>query len=105
WIGLGKPAYAPKEQFAIGDAIAMVHRAGGLAVWAHPGDMATAARTARLAALGLDAVEVLHPSHPPSLQQKIHTVVETLGLLPSGGSDWHGATDGHRRLGGQLVPL
>lgn len=105
WIGFGKPAYVAKEEFAIADAIALVHRAGGLAVWAHPGELATLARGSRLAALGLDAIEVLHPSHPPVVQHKIMATVEALGLLPSGGSDWHGTTDGYRRLGGQNVPL
>lgn len=105
WIGAGKPAYVAKEQFAASDAIALVHRAGGIVVWAHPGELATQARVGRLAALGLDAVEVLHPSHPPYLQNKILNAVNELGLLPSGGSDWHGTTDGYRRLGGQQVPL
>ena len=105
WIGAGKPAYIPKEQFAVADAISLVHRAGGLTVWAHPGELATLARTTRLAALGLDAVEVLHPSHPPYVQNKILNAVNELGLLPSGGSDWHGTTDGYRRLGGQQVPM
>lgn len=105
WLGAGKPAYVPKEQFAVADAIALVHRAGGIAVWAHPGDMATLPRTTRLAALGLDAVEVLHPSHAPFVQNKILNVINELGLLPSGGSDWHGTTDGYRRLGGQEVPM
>ena len=105
WIGAGKPAYVPKEQFAIEDAIALVHKAGGITVWAHPGELATLARTTRMARFGLDAVEVLHPSHPPYVQNKILNVLNELGLLPSGGSDWHGTTDGYRRLGGQQVPM
>ena len=105
WIGAGKPAYVAKEQFAIADAIALVRRAGGITVWAHPGELATLARTTRLAALGLDAVEVLHPSHPPYVQNKILNAVNELRILPSGGSDWHGTTDGYRRLGGQQVPM
>lgn len=105
WIGAGKPAYVAKEQFAIADAIALVHKAGGIAVWAHPGEYATLNRTTKLAKLGLDAVEVLHPSHPPYVQNKVLNVVNELTLLPSGGSDWHGTTDGYRRLGGQQVPM
>jgi predicted metal-dependent phosphoesterase TrpH len=93
-----------KETFDVADAIALVHRAGGIAVWAHPGELATPARIARLAALGLDAVEVLHPSHPPYLVQRLVENTEQAGLLPSGGSDWHGTHDGPRKLGGQLVP-
>ena len=104
WIGWGRPAYMAKETFDVADAIALVHRAGGIAVWAHPGELATPARIARLAALGLDAVEVLHPSHPPYLVQRLVENTEQAGLLPSGGSDWHGTHAGPRKLGGQLVP-
>lgn len=104
WIGWGRPAYMAKDQFDVADAIALVHRAGGLAVWAHPGELATPARIGRLAALGLDAVEVLHPSHPPYLVQRLVDHTEKAELLPSGGSDWHGTQEGPRKLGGQLVP-
>ena len=104
WLGWGRAAYMPKARFDVADGIALVHRAGGLAVWAHPGDSATPTRVQRLADVGLDGVEVLHPSHPPYLSQKLFETVEKLGLVPSGGSDWHGTMEGARRLGGQLVP-
>ncbi len=104
WLGFGRPAYMAKERFDVADAIALVHQAGGLAVWAHPGDSATPTRIQRLADVGLDSVEVLHPSHPPALSQRLFDNTERAGLLPSGGSDWHGTHDGPRRLGGQLVP-
>ena len=104
WIGWGRPAYMAKDRFDVADAIALVHKAGGLAVWAHPGELATPARIDRLAKLGLDAVEVLHPSHPPYLVQRLVDHTEKAGLLPSGGSDWHGTQEGPRKLGGLLVP-
>lgn len=104
WIGFGRPAYMAKDRFEVADAIALVHKAGGMAVWAHPGEEATPSRIQRLVDDGLDAVEVLHPSHPPYLVQRLMGYVEEAGILPSGGSDWHGTQDGHRRLGGQLVP-
>ena len=104
WIGWGRPAYMAKDRFDVADAIALVHKAGGLAVWAHPGELATPARIDRLAKLGLDAGEVLHPSHPPYLVQRLVDHTEKAGLLPSGGSDWHGTQEGPRKLGGQLVP-
>lgn len=104
WLGWGRPAFVEKPRFDVADGIALVHQAGGIAVWAHPGEDATPDRVRTLAALGLDAVEVLHPSHPPYLVQKLFGVTEAAGLLPSGGSDWHGTHDGPRRLGGQLVP-
>ncbi|HEY0930278.1 MAG TPA: PHP domain-containing protein [Gemmatimonas sp.] len=104
WIGFGRPAYMAKDRFEVVDAIALVHRAGGLAVWAHPGELATIPRIRKLVDVGLDGVEVLHPSHPPYLVQRLFDHVTQLGVLPSGGSDWHGTTDGPRKLGGQQVP-
>lgn len=104
WLGFGKPAYVDKPRFEVAAGIALVHRAGGLAIWAHPGEDATASRITALAAFGLDGVEVLHPSHPPYLAQKLIGLTEEAGLLPSGGSDWHGTMEGPRRIGGQLVP-
>ena len=104
FLGGGKPAFVEKGTLSVTDAIALLHRCGALAVWAHPGDLATETRLGRLQALGLDAVEVLHPSHPQPLAERIYDRAERLGLLPSGGSDWHGNTDGPRQLGGQHVP-
>ncbi len=104
WIGFGRPAYMAKDRFDVADAIALVHRAGGIAVWAHPGEHATQPRIRKLMEVGLDGVEVLHPSHPPYLVQRLFDHVSQLGVLPSGGSDWHGTTDGPRKLGGQHVP-
>ncbi len=104
WLGWGKPAYVEKGQMMVAEACALIHRAGGIAVWAHPADLATETRLRRLHAVGLDAVEVLHPSHPQALAERIYDRAERIGLLPSGGSDWHGSADGPRQLGGQLVP-
>jgi predicted metal-dependent phosphoesterase TrpH len=104
YLGTGKPAYVEKQPFAIKDAIALVHRSGGLAVLAHPGAEATRERLESLAAVGLDGVEVLHPSHRADDIARIEALVDHLHLVPSGGSDWHGTTDGARMIGGMHVP-
>ncbi len=104
WLGWGKPAFVEKGRLTMTDAIALVHRAGGIAVWAHPADLATEARLTRLRAIGLDGVEILHPAHPQPLAERLYDRAERVGLLPSGGSDWHGTTEGPRQLGTQLVP-
>jgi hypothetical protein len=53
---------------------------------------------------GMDGAEVLHPSHSAEDTLRIRALVDFFGLLPSGGSDWHGATHGHRQLGMMNVP-
>jgi hypothetical protein len=57
-----------------------------------------------LAKLGLDGVEVLHPGHSPEDRLRINDLAERIGLLKSGGSDWHGQFEGQRTLGNQHVP-
>lgn len=104
YLGAGKPAYVAKDQLGMASAIAIVHAAGGLAVLAHPGPAGTRERLAALAALGLDGVEVRHPGHSPSDTNRLGALAAQLGLLPSGGSDWHGAVDGPRTIGMMNVP-
>jgi len=105
YLAAGRPAYVAKDQLGMRDAIAMVHAAGGLAVLAHPGPTATRERLETLRALGIDGVEIKHPSHSPQDTARIRTLAEQLGLLPSGGSDWHGAADGPRTIGMMHVPI
>jgi len=105
YLGAGRPAYVAKDQLEMREAIAMVHAAGGLAVLAHPGAGGTRERIEALVALGLDGVEVKHPSHSPQDVARLRAFVDQLGLIPSGGSDWHGAADGPRTIGMMHVPL
>ena len=104
YLGAGRPAFVAKDRLSLADAIAMVHRAGGVAILAHPGAAATVERLKALTALGLDGVEVRHPSHDDAEVGRILALTERLGLLPSGGSDWHGQPDGSRVLGVMRVP-
>jgi predicted metal-dependent phosphoesterase TrpH len=101
---LGRVGYVAKPQLAVEDAIALTHEAGALAIWAHPGKEGSRAAVARLAALGLDGIEVRHPSHTPEQVQRFALFIEEFGMVPSGGSDWHGATDGYRTLGNMNIP-
>jgi hypothetical protein len=56
------------------------------------------------AALGLDGLEILHPSHSWDDSQRLDALAAEFGLVRSGGSDWHGAPDGARSLGTMRVP-
>jgi predicted metal-dependent phosphoesterase TrpH len=93
-----------KDRLSMVDAIGMIHRAGGLAVLAHPGHSGSRARLEALLAQGLDGVEVLHPSHNSEDVARLRTLADHLGLVASGGSDWHGANEGPRTLGSMRVP-
>lgn len=103
YLGQGRAAFVPKSLFLIEDAIRIIHEAGGIAIWAHPSRTAKRERVERLVAQGLDGLEVRHPSHSPDVAAGLEALCDFLGLVPSGGSDWHGPV-GERTLGGQIVP-
>lgn len=105
YLAFGRPAYLEKRRLTIRDAIAMVHACGGIAVLAHPGGDGGATRLAALKEQGLDGVEVLHPGHAPDDRRRLLDVARSLELVPSGGSDSHGATEGGRVIGAMRVPL
>jgi len=104
FLGAGRIAYVPKPRLDVADAIGIAHSAGALAVWAHPGREGTRERLARLTSHGLDGVEVRHPGHTPTDVVRLGRLADELDLVPSGGSDWHGATEGYRVIGNMHVP-
>lgn len=105
WLGNGRPACIEKRTVTFEEAARLIHDAGGLAVYAHPGSGASRAGLEALAALGLDAVEVRHPSHTADEIVRLAALTEELGLVPSGGSDWHGGSEGYRSLGSMHVSI
>lgn len=104
YLGGGRPAYVAKDKLGVGEAIGLIHRAGGLAVLAHPAQGGTRERVAAFVEQGMDGVEIRHPSHSSEDIARLTALVEHFGLVPSGGSDWHGASDGPRTLGMMRVP-
>jgi 3',5'-nucleoside bisphosphate phosphatase len=104
YLGNGRPAFVGKDRLAVVDAIELIHTAGGLAILAHPGSSGTKDRIAAFVAQGIDGVEVRHPSHSSEDIARLLALVEHYSLVPSGGSDWHGAESGPRTLGMMRVP-
>ena len=104
YLGSGRPAFVPKDRLSVSDAIAAIHGAGGLAVLAHPAQGGTRERIEAFARAGIDGIEIRHPSHTPDDVARLTALVDFFGLVPSGGSDWHGAAEGSRTLGMMRVP-
>ena len=104
-IGSGRPAYVPKQRLPLAEAVQMLHDAGGLAIMAHPGSDGTRSRLEAFKRIGFDGVEVRHPSHSVEDIARLGTLADYLGMVPSGGSDWHGSVDGPRTIGNMRVPL
>ncbi|HET9383691.1 MAG TPA: PHP domain-containing protein [Gemmatimonadales bacterium] len=108
YLGRGRAAYVEKPLPKLSEVTSLVHDVGGLTVAAHLGDHGTEAQIRIFQDQGLDCVEVRHPSHAPSVEQRLTKIAERLGLGISGGSDWHGESEyggNHAPLGSMQVPV
>ncbi len=108
YIGRGRPAFVEKVLPAFREIAGLVHSVRGLVSVAHIKERGTRSFLERLQRDGLDAVETRHPSHDPELRTRLTGTALRLGLLRTGGSDWHGDPEPgetHGALGGQEVPL
>jgi predicted metal-dependent phosphoesterase TrpH len=104
YLASGRPAFVPKPHLEVREAIAIAHEAGGLAIWAHPGGDGRRARLEPLVEMGMDGVEIRHPSHMLEDMNRLAALSDFFELVPSGGSDWHGSAEGPRMIGGMMIP-
>ena len=101
YIGFGKPAYQKKYQVSPQAAIDLISAAGGLSFIAHPGNSIDEKLLSELIAVGVDGIEVIHPSHSPERVAHYNGIVSEYFLLASGGSDFHGGKRNDGELLGQ----
>jgi len=106
YLRRGCAGFVASPGFSAKGAIELIHAAGGVASLAHPPLSAgidapggLASFVSRLVLLGLDALEVDHPSHSASQRRKLRRLVREHDLVATGGSDFHGATRPAIRLG------
>lgn len=104
YLGTGKKAYVDKFRFKPDEAVAMIAGAGGAAVLAHPGVYGWTPQTLEtelgaLAKLGLAGLEVLYTEHTPAQTLIFDDLAGRLGILRTGGSDFHGQSKSKIKLG------
>ena len=104
YLGNERPCYVKKVSVPPEEAIDAIHAARGLAVLAHPGLYTPASTIDSLVHAGLDGIETVHPKHSPDQVRHYQRLVNELGLLESGGSDFHGQGRGESVVGNPSVP-
>ncbi len=90
----GGPAYVPQPKLSPAEAIYLIHRAGGIAVLAHPSEITDADLPEKLVSMfDFDGIEIFHPSADRAAQNHWYDVADKYDLFVSGGSDFHGIPD------------
>ncbi len=114
YLGRNKPAYIERKYIDYKDCIDLIHQAGGLAVIAHPKlyklkEVTLETFIADLAVAGIDGIETVYPEYPLDYQAKLTQLCQQHNLVPTGGSDFHGANKPHLDIafgfGDTYVPI
>ena len=112
-IGKGMPYYEPRACLSLREATRLIAEAGGVAVIAHPISLglrgpALRAHVAACRDLGVGGLEAWHPNQPVKECRRFERLARSLGMIVTGGSDFHGEHIPQRRLGftagGREVP-
>jgi predicted metal-dependent phosphoesterase TrpH len=101
FISDGGIAYVPKHALDPVDALALIRDAGGVCVLAHPAMWKGQGSVPdelieQMADVGMVGLEVDHPDHDDAARAKYRAMAGSLGLVPTGASDCHGARYDYR---------
>ena len=97
WLGSGKPAYVDRNRLDPEEAIALARESGGVPILAHPHTLGitTAGEMAdlltRLRRAGLVGLEAVYSAYRRHEREGYADLGRRFGLIPSGGSDYHGS--------------
>ena len=102
------PAYVELERLEPEEVVRLIGRVGGLATLAHPRELQAAggldALLERLTTAGLTGMEVYYQDYSPAEVEGFRQIADRFGLLPLGGSDYHGLGNPQQREPGN-IPL
>ena len=101
------PVYVQRKTVSPQDAVEIIYDAGGIPVIAHPHDLDIAEDLIKeLMQYGLRGIEAYHRKHSPACVEYFSSMAEELGLIVTGGSDFHAPNimNGQIILGKNFVP-
>ncbi|NOU95233.1 PHP domain-containing protein [Paenibacillus sp. LMG 31456] len=108
YLGKGAAAYVNPPRIEPLTAIEWIREAGGVPVLAHPGLYNLDKLIPQLTEVGLAGLEVYHSDHTPEQEKHYRAIAEQLGLIMTGGSDFHGERGGvvfHAPVGARKVEM
>ena len=108
YIGAGKFAYVPRYKLTPEDAVHLIASANGLPVIAHPLDLPGLTELRKwlpgLVAAGMVGLETYYGPYTQDDERQLRALADEYGLIPTGGTDFHGPGIHPTPLGGRPVP-
>jgi predicted metal-dependent phosphoesterase TrpH len=105
YLKRGSACFIEKFVYPPDKLIELIHKVGGIAVFAHPGHSGLDDSIPELVAMGLDGLEAYHSDHSEEVRRHYVELAEKYNLIVTGGSDCHGRTSTHGlRIGKNEVP-
>ncbi len=104
YLSVGCYAYSNRQALTGPEAVSLIREAGGIAVAAHlhlikmPDDQLKEYLKS-LIPYGLDGVEGYYTDYTPDMERRYRAMAQELGLVISGGTDYHGANKPHISIG------
>ena len=106
WLRADGPANVPRRRLTPVEAVAVIRRAGGVPVLAHPGLANRDELIPGLVAAGLAGIETYYPEHSVGQITGYRRMCQRLRLVATGGSDYHGSHTGRAStVGSPHIPL
>jgi len=110
YLSPGKPCFVNRHKVDPEEAIAVIHKAHGAAILAHPvlyhlGKDQMNALLEHVCSAGIDGIEAIYSTYKPADERYIRKIAAKHNLLISGGSDYHGANKPNIKLGRGLGHL
>jgi 3',5'-nucleoside bisphosphate phosphatase len=105
YLSLKGPANVPRKRLTPAEAVRIIRRARGVPVFAHPGLANRDELIPELVDAGLLGIEAFYPEHSSGQITTYREMCARLGLVATGGSDFHGPrVGGVKHPGVQPVP-
>ncbi len=104
YLAAGRPAYVPRLRLSAEEALALARSSRAVPVIAHPhtlnlrsDEFATGFR--ELVDLGLGGIEAYYGEYTVDMRTRIAEICSRLGIVATGGSDYHGKYKPHLQVG------
>lgn len=104
YLAYGRPAYVPHYKLSPWEAISLIREAQGIPIYAHPGVSQRDDLIPSFAKAGLAGLEVFYPQHNEAQTERYLNIANSLSLLVTGGSDFHGEGKSSSTLGYPDLP-